>query len=538
MTDYRHDLEFGVFVTGAVDAEARVVELSVLAEREGLDVVSFQDHPYQPRLLDTWTLLSFVAARTTRVRLTPNVLNLPLRPPAVVARSVASLDRLSGGRVELGIGAGGFWDAIGGMGGRRLSPGQGVDALEEAIDVITTLWDTTPPGRARFEGEYYRLDGAARGPAPLHDVAIWIGAYKPRMLSLVGRKGDGWLPSLPYLEPGGLAAGNQAIDEAAKNAGRNPSEIRRLLNIAAASPGSPYPAFEGPSRSWVEEMTRMAVEDGISSFILMADDPALVETFAREIAPAVRQQVAAERSRADASDGGVPGEKSDNHRATAAELTDVAPPAASDESEYDRLGVTPTLDDGVRRSASVPWDDSTRPHRQASGPEVSYTHRGRLAGRHLIDVHDALRAELTELQDILTQVRDGAMSAAAARGALNEMALRQNDWTVGALCSRYCGVVTMHHQLEDVSVFPHLAQGDPGLAPVIERLTDEHLVIHDAIQAVDRALVQHINHPDDGFAGISAAMDFLADSLLSHLAYEEQELVEPLARLGFYASQL
>jgi hypothetical protein len=217
----------------------------------------------------------------------------------------------------------------------------------------------------------------------------------------------------------------------------------------------------------------------------------------------------------------------------------IAPRAqGAHESEYDRLGVTPTVDDGIRRSATVPWDESTRPHRQASGPEVAYTPRGRLAGQHLIDVHDALRTELIELQEILAKVRDGAMSAGAARGALNEMALRQNDWAVGAFCARYCSVLTMHHYLEDASVFPHLAQGDAGLAPVIERLTDEHLVIHDAIQAVDGALVQHINRADDGFALISAAMDLLADALLSHLAYEERELVEPLARLGFYGSQL
>ncbi len=207
-------------------------------------------------------------------------------------------------------------------------------------------------------------------------------------------------------------------------------------------------------------------------------------------------------------------------------------------SEYDRLGISPTIDDSVRRSPKVAWDESARPHRPASGPEVQYTPRGQLAGRHLIDVHDALRADLIELQEILARVRDGAMSPGAARGALNEMALRQNDWAVGAFCARYCVVVTMHHHLEDASVFPHLTQSDPGLAPVIERLTEEHVVIHGAIEAVDHALVEHINHPDDGFTSISAALDFLADSLLSHLAYEEQELVEPLARLGFYASQL
>ncbi len=129
------------------------------------------------------------------------MLNLPLRDPAIVARAVASLDILSGGRTELGLGAGAFWDGIEAMGGRRLTPGQRVDALEEAIDVIRSLWDVGQPEPARFDGSYYRLGDAARGPAPLHDVQIWIGAYKPRMLNLIGRKADGWLPE-PVLPPG------------------------------------------------------------------------------------------------------------------------------------------------------------------------------------------------------------------------------------------------------------------------------------------------------------------------------------------------
>src|SRR6201991_3639747 len=115
-------IEFGVFVTPSNQDPQRAVALAELAERVGLDIVSFQDHPYQARFLDTWTLLSYVAARTSRVKLAPHVLNLPLRPPAVVPRSVASLDLLSGGRVELGIGAGAFWDAIAAMGGPRSTP--------------------------------------------------------------------------------------------------------------------------------------------------------------------------------------------------------------------------------------------------------------------------------------------------------------------------------------------------------------------------------------------------------------------------------
>lgn len=124
MSDYGHDLIFGSFLTpGSADA-TQPVRLAMLSEQAGLDLVTFQDHPYQPAYLDTWTLMSFVAARTSRVRLAANVTNLPLRPPAVLARSIASLDLLSDGRTELGLGAGGFWDAIESMGGRRLSPGR------------------------------------------------------------------------------------------------------------------------------------------------------------------------------------------------------------------------------------------------------------------------------------------------------------------------------------------------------------------------------------------------------------------------------
>src|SRR5690349_19346109 len=139
--DYRHDLQFGVFITPVAGQADAVVELARLADVVGLDIVSFQDHPYQARFLDTWTLLSVVAAQTTNVRVAPNVANLPLRPPIVLAKSAASLDILSGGRVELGLGAGAFWDAIEAVGGPRWTPGQAVDALSEAIDVIRAMWD-------------------------------------------------------------------------------------------------------------------------------------------------------------------------------------------------------------------------------------------------------------------------------------------------------------------------------------------------------------------------------------------------------------
>jgi hypothetical protein len=171
-------------------------------------------------------------------------------------------------------------------------------------------------------------------------------------------------------------------------------------------------------------------------------------------------------------------------------------------SEYERLGVAPTPDDGTRLSERAAWDEATRPHRAPSGEDVRYSERGRHTGQHLIDVHDMLRRELDELRKLLEQVREGALSAGEARSALNEMAMRQNDWTLGAFCARYCRAVAQHHGLEDDAIFPHLAHSEPSLAPVIDRLGEEHLVIADAIEQVDAALVQHINDREDFGAGL------------------------------------
>ena len=204
--------------------------------------------------------------------------------------------------------------------------------------------------------------------------------------------------------------------------------------------------------------------------------------------------------------------------------------------EYERLGVQPTPDDGTRLTA-VPWEEASRPRRPPAAAEASYSEAGRRAGQHLIDVHDMLRRELGQLRELLAQVRDGALSAGDARSALNEMAMRQNDWTLGAFCARYCFAVASHHGLEDDAVFPHLARAQPSLGPVIERLGEEHLVIGEALESVDRALVEHIGRPED-FDPLQRAIDLLSDALLSHLSYEEQELVEPLARLGFYPNQI
>ena len=289
--NYGHPLKFGTFITPLNKVPEQIVALAKRSEELGYDLVTFQDHPYQPAFLDTWTLLSWVAGQTERIHLAANVLNVPLRAPAVLARSAASLDLLSAGRLDLALGAGAFWDAIEAMGGRRLRPGEAVEALSEAIDIIRGLWDASERQPLRSDGTYYRVDGAQRGPAAEHDIPIWIGGRKPRMLRLIGQKADGWLPSIGYMQPGEFQTANTMVDEAALEAGRDPREIRRLVNISGQFSTARGGFLQGSSQQWVDELLPLVVDDGVGTFILMSDDPRTIEQFAREVAPALREAV-------------------------------------------------------------------------------------------------------------------------------------------------------------------------------------------------------------------------------------------------------
>ncbi|GAB3930702.1 hypothetical protein GCM10029976_033120 [Kribbella albertanoniae] len=293
MTDYGHELLVGAFLTPSAGDADRVVGLAEIADSAGLDVVTFQDHPYNPGFLDTWTLMSWIAARTQRIKVAGNVLNLPLRPPAVLAKASASLDLLSHGRFELGIGAGGFPDAVHGMGGGGMkTPGERLEALSEAIDIMRGLWDVDTRGAFRFEGKHYQVPGTKRGPRPAHDISVWLGAYKPRILELTGRKGDGWLPTLEYLEPGAHITGNTAIDEAAVAAGRDPREIIRMLNLMPPGPDS---FLKGGPESWAEQILPLVLEHGFSAFFLIGEDARALQVLGQEVAPQLRELVEKER---------------------------------------------------------------------------------------------------------------------------------------------------------------------------------------------------------------------------------------------------
>ena len=294
MPDYGRDLTFGYFlIPNAADP---LLDIAREIEARGLDWIGIQDHPYQRRFVDTWTLLAAVAAVTSRVGLFPDVANLPLRPPAVMAKAAASLDVLSGGRFELALGAGGFWDAIEAYGGPRREPRDALAALEEAIQVIRLIW--SGERNLRFAGSHYRLAGAHSGPVPVHPMGIWLGVYGPRALRLAGRLADGWVPSL-RAEIAPLAEGSVRLDDAAVEAGRDPAEIRRVVNVnGQITGGTHHGLLRGPVDQWVDELTDMAVGYGFDTFMFWGEGEDQLPRFAEEVAPAVRAQVAAERGRA------------------------------------------------------------------------------------------------------------------------------------------------------------------------------------------------------------------------------------------------
>jgi alkanesulfonate monooxygenase SsuD/methylene tetrahydromethanopterin reductase-like flavin-dependent oxidoreductase (luciferase family) len=287
---YGRPLELGLSLVPSSADLALHRQVAARADELGLDLVGIQDHPYQWRFLDTWALIGDLLARTERVRLFPDVANLPLRPPAMLAKQATTLDVLSGGRFELGLGAGAFWEAIDAMGGPVRSAGEALRALEEAIGLIRAFW--SGERTIAFEGEHYRVRGLHPGPPPAHPIEIWLGVGKPRGLALTGRLADGWVPSLSWATPELVPALAAQIDEAAVAAGREPSAVRRIYNVSGAIVDGPTRGLlEGPPEHWVETLTEFATELGFDTFVFWpSEDPRVqLERFGREVVPALRE---------------------------------------------------------------------------------------------------------------------------------------------------------------------------------------------------------------------------------------------------------
>ncbi|HET7521408.1 MAG TPA: LLM class flavin-dependent oxidoreductase [Candidatus Limnocylindria bacterium] len=287
---------FGISLVPEAANHANLVRQARLADAARLDLIGIQDHPYQRRFLDTFALIADLLARTERITIFPDVASLPLRGATMIAKAAASLDVMSGGRFELGLGAGTFWDAVAGMGGPRRSTSEAADALEEAIPLIRGALDVGPERRVvRGEGRFYPVPGYPPGPPPAHRVEIWIGAYRPRGLRMIGRMADGWVPSHGYMGPDAFRRASAQIDAAAEAAGRDPGAIRRLYNIGGAitTDGPDGPDLDGPVSSWIDRLVRWRTDPGVDAFIYWPPDDDSLDRYLGEVVPAVRSALGA-----------------------------------------------------------------------------------------------------------------------------------------------------------------------------------------------------------------------------------------------------
>jgi alkanesulfonate monooxygenase SsuD/methylene tetrahydromethanopterin reductase-like flavin-dependent oxidoreductase (luciferase family) len=279
---------FGLNVDPNAGGLAIAGRIAAIADSAGLEYVGIQDHPYNADFLDTFTVITWLAARTSHVHLFPNVANLPLRPPAMLAKQAATIDVLSGGRFELGLGAGAFADGIAGMGGPRRTPGEARAALSEAIDIIRASWAGAP---FSFEGAYYQAPSVQPGPPPAHPVGVWLGVRGPRAAALVGAKADGWSVSAPYVPPERLPELNDIITGAALEENRDPDEITRLYNVMGLISADDQGPFDGPVERWTETLVNLYSDNQMNAFVFWpsGDRERQSRIFAEEVVPVVRE---------------------------------------------------------------------------------------------------------------------------------------------------------------------------------------------------------------------------------------------------------
>jgi alkanesulfonate monooxygenase SsuD/methylene tetrahydromethanopterin reductase-like flavin-dependent oxidoreductase (luciferase family) len=293
-------LLFGANVDPTSDQIKDSVARAQLADRAGLDLITVQDHPYNRRFLDTWTFLTVLAMKTERVHIGTNVANLPLRPPAMLAKAAASLDVLSGGRVELGLGAGAYWQGIQAYGAAPRTPAEAYAAFEDALHILRGMWSGTSRGFT-YEGKVYQVKGAHPGPTPAHPIRIWVGAARPKMLRLTGRMADGILVSSTYEPPERLLEINQWIDQGAQEVGRVPDDIRRGYNLMGIVDFGQYggkPAnlergvLYGAPEDWITMLVGLYNDYRQDTFLFwpVGEEPLRqLDRFAHEIVPVVRE---------------------------------------------------------------------------------------------------------------------------------------------------------------------------------------------------------------------------------------------------------
>jgi alkanesulfonate monooxygenase SsuD/methylene tetrahydromethanopterin reductase-like flavin-dependent oxidoreductase (luciferase family) len=280
------DLVIGTGISSSAAPSADPVAEALAAERAGYDFVSASDHPVGDHpTYDVLSMLTWVAARTTRIGVATRVLGVPFRRPAMVAKTAESLQRLSGGRLVLGLGAGHLDDEILALGGAPLTPGQKVAGLSEAITIMRGGWT----GQSfDHDGQQHSVRGLRLTPSPVAPIPIWLGTYGPRALTVTGRLADGWIPSLGAASREELPRMLDQVRAASVEAGRSPDAVRPVLNVTIRlDPRLSTDAGSiGGSAADVVDQLGDYVDLGFRGFNLQ---PAgAVEAVAAEVLPALR----------------------------------------------------------------------------------------------------------------------------------------------------------------------------------------------------------------------------------------------------------
>ncbi|HEX8100680.1 MAG TPA: LLM class flavin-dependent oxidoreductase [Actinomycetota bacterium] len=284
----------GVNVSAEITPGRDPVAEARRAEEVGFDFVSSFDHLHgeQPTY-EPWTLLSWIAAATSAIRVATRVLAVPYRHPPVLAKMAETLDRLSGGRLILGLGAGYVDEEFRAFGLGTRTPGEKIAGLEEAIRIIQGVWSEE---RLTFEGRLYRTDGADVRPKPEHRIPIWLGTYGPRALEVTGRLADGWIPTLELAPPDRVVAMRERVLDAARDAGRSPEDILCVYNVGIRvdEDAEPAPGVVSGQPEAVADQLLQLTRLGFGAFNLLPSGPALenqVERIGREVLPALRSAV-------------------------------------------------------------------------------------------------------------------------------------------------------------------------------------------------------------------------------------------------------
>jgi len=291
------DVLFGLSVPASAAPGDDPVALARAAEDLGFDFVSTADHPCgdQPTY-ETWTMLSWVAAQTSRIKVATRVLGVPYRNPALAAKMAETLDRLSGGRLILGLGGGYSDDEFRAFGLPVPTPGEKVDGLAEAIEITRGLW--SQPSFS-FDGRRYRTVAAQIEPKPAHRIPIWLGTFGDRALAVTGRLADGWIPSLGYAPRERLPQMRERVLTAARQAGRDPAGITCALNLqvrvdAGAGADVDPSMLAGPPSAVAAELAGF-VRMGFTALNFILPEPRAEQArrLAREVLPEVTAVAAA-----------------------------------------------------------------------------------------------------------------------------------------------------------------------------------------------------------------------------------------------------